>query len=131
MPGSTTTTTMPGVHCPPSHHHHKQACFCVPHLQSHRGKGPFPSRFCKHHDDRHRDACPCDAPRHRHDGGFGSQGDPGSPGYNATDARSLGAQGQQLPDAGLPPAAPLMAICGFVIVVAGTVLRRIVLHVPA
>ena len=36
-----------------------------------------------------------------------------------------------LPDAGLPPAAPLMAICGFVILVAGTVLRRIVLRAPA
>jgi len=35
-----------------------------------------------------------------------------------------------LPEQGVPAAVPLMAACGFVILLGGTVLRRIVLRAP-
>jgi hypothetical protein len=126
-----TTTTAPPTNCRPFHlYGYNNACACVPH----KHLDAWWARYCKtHHGHKHKNECPCDPPRHksRGDRGFGSQGFPGMPGHTATNLSYNGVTGEKLPDAGLPPAAPLMAICGFVILIAGTLLRRIVLRVPA
>jgi hypothetical protein len=100
---------------------------CIPFRFPHHGS--WPGKYCKpHHGRGHDDRydCACDPPRpSRGHGPYGSQGGPGSPGYNALNASVAG---QKLPEQGVPPAAPLMAICGLVILVSGTVLRRIVLR---
>ena len=130
MPGS--TTTQPSNACRPGFGFgHFDRCLCLPHHHSWRGDSSW--RFCKPgHGDRHGGECPCGGPEHGpHDGGFGPQGFPGSPGHQASDAGYYGGSGEKLPEQGVPAAVPIMAVCGFVILLAGTVMRRIVLRVPA
>ena len=62
--------------------------------------------------------------------GSGSTLPPGSDGFGAGGSGGSSGSGGTLPFTGPPTAAPIIAICGIVIILAGTLMRRVVLNVP-
>jgi hypothetical protein len=62
--------------------------------------------------------------------GSGSTLPAGGNGFSSGSSDGSGGSGGTLPFTGPPTAAPIIAICGIVIVLAGTLMRRVVLNVP-
>ena len=122
--GSTTTTTQPTANCRHNYGHQRDCCS----LSGNGGHGYWSLRFCKHgHGDHSYDSCACGLPPHRPKRGYGSQGG-GHPGsYTSVQLD----KGGKLPDQGAPAAATIIvAVCGLVILLAGTLMRRVLLPLP-